>query len=241
MQVINSLADKIMEVVHQTELPFKLDAITKGDGNCFSRGVTQQCRRKPVQDYLTANQRSQTSFMKLKRDVCKFMMAESEVPMMVTFKREFEARQREVRLTGERADSWEQYWEKMQRNGEWADAVFVQATAWYLQSDIILIPTTATLERPFFTISGNCNSETVSCPGPPVILGYKNGVHYQSVLPIDEEQERPEILDPQSIDCVLKDVIAVKERELHAAGDKSTTVGGEKSSKNEPRSEESPV
>ena len=84
--------------------------------------------------------------------------------------------------------------------------VFVQATAWYLYSDIHLIPTaTATKEKPFFTINGNYTFETASCPGPALLLGYNSNLHYQSVLPIDE-QKRVEFLDPQTIDSVLSDV-----------------------------------
>ena len=210
------MAEQILAAIHRTQLPFKLDANTRGDGNCFSRGVVQQCQRETVRSYLEASGRNVTTFMMLKKNVCEFMLMGSEVPMIVTFKREFEARQREAR-----ADTWEQYWQRMMRDGEWADHGFIQATSWYLYTDIHLIPTTATPEQPLFTIRGNYNSETQPCPGPPLLLGYINGLHYQSVLPINEEQERPEFLDPLTIDRVLKDVIIVFERELKEAGEKS--------------------
>ena len=126
--------------------------------------------------------------------------------MLREFKVSFEARQREARLRGEHAHTWNQYWMTMAKDGEWVDAVFVQATAWYLYSDIHLIPTaTATKENPFFTITGNYTFETASCPGPALLLGYNSNLHYQSVLPIDE-QKRVEILDPQTIDSILSDV-----------------------------------
>ena len=92
LQVMCPLAAEILETINRTGLPFKLDAITQGDGNCFARGITQQCKRDPVKEYLDANRRNVTTFMKLKKDVCEFMMRESEVPLIVTFKTEFEAR-----------------------------------------------------------------------------------------------------------------------------------------------------
>ena len=206
LQVVCPLAQQIEETIRQTELPFKLDEITIGDGNCFTRAVLQQCLRNPVKNYLRGRQLNFGNYMELKKNVCQFMLKENNVPMMREFKVRFEARQGEARLRGEHAHTWNQYWKTMAKDREWVDAVFVQATAWYLYSDIHLIPTaTATKENPFFTIKGNYTFETASCPGPALLLGYNINLHYQSVLPIDE-QKRVEFLDPQTIDSVLSDV-----------------------------------
>ena len=43
-----ALAMQIMEGVHRAQLPFKLDSLTEGDGNCFFRGVWSQCQRPQV-------------------------------------------------------------------------------------------------------------------------------------------------------------------------------------------------
>ena len=206
LQVVCPLAQQIEEIIRQTELPFKLDDITVGDGNCFTRAVLQQCQRNPVKNYLRSRMVNLRNYMELKKNVCQFMMKESNVPMLREFKVRFEARQGEARLRGEHAHTWNQYWMTMAKDGEWVDAVFVQATAWYLYSDIHLIPTaTATKENPFFTINGNYTFETASCPGPALLLGYNSNLHYQSVLPIDEHR-RVQFLDPQTIDSVLNDV-----------------------------------
>ena len=200
------LAQQIEEIIRKTELPFKLDEITVGDGNCFTRAIFQQCQRNPVKNYLRSRQVNLRNYMEVKNNVCQFMMKESNIPMLREFKVSFEARQREARLRGEHAHTWNKYWMTMAKDGEWVDAVFVQATAWYLYSDIHLIPTAAaTKENPFFTINGNYTFETVSCPGPALLLGYNSNLHYQSVLPIDE-QKRVEFLDPQTFDSVLVDV-----------------------------------
>ena len=47
LQVVFPLAQQIEETIRQTELPFKMDEITIGDGNCFTRAVLQQCQRNP--------------------------------------------------------------------------------------------------------------------------------------------------------------------------------------------------
>ena len=206
LQVVCPLAQQIEETIRQTELPFKLDEITIGDGNCFTRAVLQQCQRNAVKNYLRSRGLNLGNYMELKKNVCQFMLKENNVPMLREFKVRFEARQGEARLRGENAHTWNQYWMTMAKDGEWVDAVFVQATAWYLYSDIHLIPTaTATKENPFFTINGNYTFETASCPGPALLLSYNSSLHYQSVLPIDE-QKRVEFLDPQTIDSVLSDV-----------------------------------
>ena len=206
LQVVCPLAQQIEEIIRQTELPFKLDEITIGDGNCFTRAVLQQCQRNAVKKYLRSRGLNLGNYMELKKNVCQFMLKENNVPMLREFKVRFEARQGEVRSSGEHAHTWNQYWMTMAKDGEWVDAVFVQATAWYLYSDIHLIPTaTATKENPFFTINGNYTFEKASCPGPALLLGYNSNLHYQSVLPICE-QKRVEFMDPQTIDSVLSDV-----------------------------------
>ena len=52
LQAVCPLAQQIEEIIRQTELPFKLDEITIGDGNCFTRDMLQQCQRNPVKNYL---------------------------------------------------------------------------------------------------------------------------------------------------------------------------------------------
>ena len=209
------MAQEIEETIHRTELPFKLDEITLGDGNCFARAVTQQCQRELVKKYLEGRGQSVRTYMELKRNVCQFMKKKTEVPMLKEFKERFEARQSEARMRGERADNWDQYWERMEKNGEWADAVFVQGTSFYLGTDLFLIPSaTANEERPVIPINGNYNQwQLQPCPGPTLLLGYINNLHYQSVLPIDEEQNRLDILDPLSIDDILRDQLSTDIRE----------------------------
>ena len=42
------IALEIMQTVRRLQLPFKLDQITEGRGNCFPLAIQAQCRRPEV-------------------------------------------------------------------------------------------------------------------------------------------------------------------------------------------------
>ena len=86
--------------------------------------------------------------------------------------------------------SWQEYWELMSRNYEWVDYIFIQATAWYLNHDILIVTTGSTDEHPYITISGNIMDENMPCPGVPFTIGSKLNVHYQSLLPLEVKVTR---------------------------------------------------
>ena len=75
----------------------------------------------------------------------------------------------------------------------WADHVFIQSSAWYLQKDIVIhqnIPS-----NPVQIISGNIDDETEPCRDPHIHVGYLFRRHYQSVIP--KEKEFSEVNDDQ--------------------------------------------
>ena len=47
-QAERRIAKEIMDTVNKLELPFKLDQLTQGDGNCFPRAIIQQCKRPEI-------------------------------------------------------------------------------------------------------------------------------------------------------------------------------------------------
>ena len=49
------IALEIMKTVRRLQLPFKLDEITKGKGNCFLLAIQAQCRRPEVLKELENN------------------------------------------------------------------------------------------------------------------------------------------------------------------------------------------
>ena len=87
--------------------------------------------------------------------------------------------------------SWEDHWKSLKKDKEWSDEVMVQATAWFTEIDIQVVWTTGMAEEPFKTIGGNMDNRAKDCTGLPMWIGYKNSIHYQSLLPNDEEISYP--------------------------------------------------
>ena len=81
----------------------------------------------------------------------------------------------------------------MSQDKVWADDIFIQATAWYLELDIKIITFTSTPANPFMTISGAEIERESSRPN--LYVGYypiPPNQHYQSLLP--KSSTNPSIL-----------------------------------------------
>ena len=176
-QTERRIANEIMDTVHKLQLPFKLDQLTEGRGNCFPISIMQQCRRPEIYNQLKsipkmlAKHRSGHSA--LRYNVIKFILR-SEQPRLVTFRIQYEE-------TDGRANSetWEEYWKRMIIDKTWVDYWFVQATAWYLQLDLWIVATSSTDDSPYIEISGNLEDGNSPSKGPIITLGTKSNCHYQ--------------------------------------------------------------
>ena len=185
-QIEEKIAQEIMLTVDKLQLPFMLDSITEGKGNCFPLAILAQCRRPEVFQDLSSEIQSivrQNNSTLLRLAVRKFMLGMKH-KALVDFRRQYE----DVLANIDGRD-WLQYWDIMVSNYEWVDYTFVQSTAWLLQHDIIIIPTSGSQKSPYFTVSGNIASPIVQCPFPPLTLGCKSNSHYQSLLPIQERSD----------------------------------------------------
>ena len=201
---------KIHQTIQRLGLPWKLDSITEGDGNCFSRAVVQQCQREVLQEDLKREKRYTKDYKTLKKKVVNFIK-NSKIALLGEMKQSYEALQGE----GGEDESWDNYWERMMIDKEWADAMFVQATAWYLNRDIWMLPEDGKDNQPWMTISGNWQSHAVPCPGVPLLLGYNNGLHYQSLLPFDESriQSQPQWCSvDQIVHAAIREKVKVTEK-----------------------------
>ena len=99
--------------------------------------------------------------------------------------------------------TWDEYWSDMLVNGKWADDTFIQACAWYTNMNIVIVSAGhATPEQPFYAMEGTFATETT---GPTLLVGYINGNHYQSLLPLQEDE--PEYLSQAAIDKTLRDTL----------------------------------
>ena len=183
LQIERSIANEIMDTIHRLQLPFKLDQLTEGQGNCFPIAIIQQLRRPEVFNHLRpwpkrlVQQKSGHST--LRTDVFQFIM-KSRMPRIVEFRTQYEETDGSAN-----AKTWHQYWETMSTDRTWVDYWFVQAVAWYLQMDIWIIATSSTETHPYIGISGNLADANLPCSGPVITLGTKSNSHYQSLLPID--------------------------------------------------------
>merc|ERR1711963_764104 len=167
----------MMRTIPGLQTEFKLDQITLGDGACFYTAAIQQLRRPEVHERLST----------LNRTLCKSADPRSFKSMV----RRFILKCRHQVVEDIKTNfanfmdgmSWDQYWsiKYIMRPDVWVDEVFLRATAWFLQLDIVIhqnIPTC-----PVKIISGNIDDERTPINGPQLHLAYLLNRHYQSVLP----------------------------------------------------------
>ena len=182
-QIERRIADEIMETVHRLQLPFKLDQMTEGRGNCFPISIIQQCRRPEISSYLRpalkhiANLRTGPLTLRTK---VKDFVKKSKTQRLMLFKKQYEETDGTVNR-----ETWHQYWERMATDKTWVDYWFIQATAWFLQVNIWIVATSSTDNSPYIEVSGNMGDGSMPCDGPIITLGTKSNVHYQSLLPIE--------------------------------------------------------
>ena len=200
-----SMAELMRRAIKQAQLQLRLDAETPGLGNCFSVAIVQQFQRPPVKLFLQSRGMKITTFMQLKKNVKEFVFAHMHTEKMRELKANFEASQ--LTMARENPDleprTWSKYWSDMLKNGEWADDTFIQACAWYINMNIVIVSAGhATPEQPFYAMEGTFATETT---GPTLLVGYINGNHYQSLLPLQED--RPEFVSKPAIDKTLHDTL----------------------------------
>ena len=188
-----SIAAEILEAVHRCHLPFTLDRLTPADGNCYSHAVMAQLERKEVYQAVKREVKmtvkSKNPLM-LKAKVATFI-TNSCHPNVLQFKQSYIEKVQPVDNI-----TWDRYWVQAKKSGIWADAISVQATAWFCKTDIIIVSTSSTPTRPYITISGNIDNEDMATISPPLILGTKSNSHYQSLLPQGQIFEgRQEVVD----------------------------------------------
>ena len=185
MNIERKIAEEIMTIVNTRGLPFILDRLTEGRGNCFPIAILDQCKRPEIINELSVSmktivkQKRDRGQLQLRHEVEIFIQT-SKHPNVAKFKAEY---QNSVALASQ--DYWDEYWARIVQDKVWADYTFVQSTAWYLKHDILIVNTTNTEENPIIVISGNLNNENEACPGAMITLGSKSNSHFQSLLPIE--------------------------------------------------------
>ena len=155
-------------------------------------------------------------FMHLKKSVKQFIQANINTQKVQNLRVNFEASQLNMHWEGLQKRSWPQYWQDMQRPTgprAWADEIFVQATAWYLGLNLRIIYAGAdTQGQTVTTIDGNFSPGAGGERRPLLHLGYIVNEHYQSLLPVVEDDYVPPCLAQPAIDKALQTALkALKE------------------------------
>ena len=197
---VKALLNTLKRAITNSGLPLDLDMETPIDGNCFPVSVIQQCQRQEVQDILLSQEKRITDYMTLRKDVADFVISNGDHPKIQHLKNNYELKQLQRMRGGLSNKGWTYYWQDMRKDGEWVDATFVQATAWFTGLDIFLfIVGNENPDNPFAHFNGVIDSDEVRPRGDHTLLiGYIDDQHYQSLLPLDRE------MDPLQVDEALR-------------------------------------
>ena len=164
--------------------PVELDHLTRGEGDCMVIALLQQCRRPQVVPILPPRIKSLASQETITADsIDVFRLAiwdyvrTSKDPKIEEMKENF-------RSSNQPPITWDSHWEKLIKQGEWGDEIFLQCTAIHLGVNILIFSTSSVEKNPFTHLKG-----TEDPSRPDFIVGY-TGDHYQSLLPSDPSQLR---------------------------------------------------
>ena len=215
LEEILAMVDLIGPAILGHQPPLKLDELTPGAGNCFSEAIVQQCRRPPINLYLQSKGITISDMLDLKAKVAEFVDTHRTAKKLQDLRVNFEASQLNMRYEGLPARTWREYWRDMKRSGPWADDVFVQCTAWYLNVRLSIIYVGSNTQgRTITTIDGDFFPSAPGEERPVMHLGYIVNNHYQSLIPQVEDTTVPEWLAPPAIDHALQRTLRHLEEEL---------------------------
>ena len=213
--------EQLIEAIQRSGQHLKLDRPTRGDGNCCSRALIQQCQRAPVKLFLQSRGLTIKTFMQLKQKVAEFIEANLNTQKVRNLRETFDLSQQNMHLEGLRSRTWRKYWSDMQKNAEdesgerwwecWADDTWLQAASWYLDMPIVIIWAGDATERQVMsTTDGTWSPIADGEVRPFLYLGYIVRAHYQSLLPCKEERI-PQFVAKPAVDKTLQDILCAFE------------------------------
>lgn len=180
------IATEIIQHVQRLNLPFKLDELTEGQGNCFPISIIQQCRRPDILEKLSPEAQIIAEYENghsLLRDTVKKFITQSNHSTIIAFKNEYDQN-----IAVAMGETWSEYWARMIVDKTEVDYMFIQGTAWYLALDIMIIDTSSTKENPTMIVSGNIENEEWASKDM-ITIGSKTNSHFQSLLLIDLDED----------------------------------------------------
>ena len=109
------LADKVMRYVKQNNLKFKLDKLTRGQGNCYPVAVLQQLRRKEIFQAMAQDLKEAAlnlDHMKLRKMVVNYIIGSKDVKIRQMHENYIQSMCALADM-GEATMTWQQYWYNM--------------------------------------------------------------------------------------------------------------------------------
>ena len=200
------LAGDIMANIRRLglQINFDMDDLTLADGNCFFRGILQQCRRPEVYHTLSDEVKGFVDNMDhygFRKWIKECVFASNHV------------RVQQETLQPFLPQPWDFYWSEnyMMKNGFWADATMVRCTAWFLEKDLMIISDDNDDLQCTTTISGNMDDSTVPTIGPQLYLGFARN-HYQSILPL--EVYGADVVDKVNLDVDEEEAVPKEDEDI---------------------------
>ena len=210
-------ANMIKMAIEQAGENLMLDKPTKGDGNCCSCALVQQCQRPPVKLFLQSRGVTIQDLMQLKENVAQFIYENRNTEKILYLRRMFEYSEMNIHHEGMKRRNWSQYWYDMkqdagqERNSArwknyWADEIWLKAAAYYLNLNVHIIwAGDDTGGRLVSDVDGDWSP--VDEEKPTLYLGYIVNAHYQSLLPRAEHHPTPAYLLPEAIDNAMAGMV----------------------------------
>ena len=182
------LAKEILANAHRVGLDMRLDDLTPGAGACFYEAVVQQARRLEISRQL---QHAVSDHRQLRKDVVDLVRRwhKEGVAFIMEFADIYELvlRQEHHNL------SFDDYISAQYRTCEFAEHLFIEATTCLLGVPIWITSDQSTTSNPFTVIAPRLGGEDQGgqCDATPIILGLINNLHFQSLLPAEDNARGP--------------------------------------------------
>ena len=178
----DNLMSRILRNARNCHLYVKLDSETPGYGNCWYHSVMQQIRRPDISPHIDLSIRYLNE-KELRNRVSHYIHEiQDYCPAIQRFKQRYVAINPNL--------SWDQYYRQQSTDGEYADELFIMATAVLIGVDIHINSATCTLVQPVNVIKNSWEDDGTSisaydnsnASNPYLIIGY-DSEHFQSLLP----------------------------------------------------------
>lgn len=171
----------VIKVLQANHLPYIVKAETLGDGNCFFRALEQQIQRPEIAASLPVRvTQAGVQHNQLRSAIVDF------VDMITIHHPGFQiSKDIYIERNGKPGEhpsvTWHRCCELMKSNATWAEDIFIEAAAFYLEKDIFVTSATTTREHPWNRIC--CHQHDQPCPSNPVTMVLINQNHFQSIWP----------------------------------------------------------